>query len=100
MAGTATTAPVDPKAAAALKQSLMKLKTSVPGLDITKATNAMTKADTGVPLTPGDKNVTSAIAPQLANVMKNPQMASSLKMMIDKANQQEKAAAAKPPGTV
>ena len=99
-AGTAITAPVDPKATAALKQNLMKLKTSVPGLDITKATNAMTKADTGVPLTPGDKNVTSAIAPQLANVMKNPQMASSLKMMIDKANQQEKAAAAKPPGTV
>jgi hypothetical protein len=99
-AGAGQAAPVDPKATAALKQNLMKLKTSVPGLDITKATNAMTKADTGVPLTPGDKNVTSAIAPQLANVMKNPQMASSLKMMIDKANQQEKAAAAKPPGTV
>jgi len=100
MAGTATTAPVDPKAAAALKQSLMKLKTSVPGLDVTKAATAMTKADTGVPLTPGDKNTASVIAPQLANVMKNPQMASSLKMMIDKANQQEKAAAVKPPGTV
>jgi hypothetical protein len=99
-AGAGQAAPIDPKATAALKQNLMKLKTSVPGLDITKATNAMTKADTGVPLTPGDKNVTSAIAPQLANVMKNPQMASSLKMMIDKANQQEKAAAAKPPGTV
>ena len=99
-AQTAPAQPVDPKAAAALKQNLMKLKTSVPGLDITKATTAMTKADTGVPLTPGDKNITSVIAPQLANVMKNPQMASSLKMMIDKANQQEKAAAAKPPGTV
>jgi hypothetical protein len=29
------------------------------------------------------------MAPQLANVMKNPQMAGQLKMMIDKANQQE-----------
>lgn len=93
-------APVDPKDAAALKQSLMKLKTSVPGLDVTKATNTMAKADTGTQLNPMDQKVASTIAPQLANVMKNPQMASSLKMMIDKANQQEKAADAKPPGTV
>lgn len=102
--GTATTsgaaAPVNPKDAAALKQSLMKLKTSVPGLDVTKAVTTMAKADTGTQLNPADQKIASAIAPQLANVMKNPQMATSLKMMIDKADQQEKAAAAKPPGTV
>jgi hypothetical protein len=102
--GTATTsgaaAPVNPKDAAALKQSLMKLKTSVPGLDVTKAVTTMAKADTGTQLNPADQKIASAIAPQLANVMKNPQMATSLKMMIDKADQQEKAAAAKPPGTL
>lgn len=105
--GTATAAqpgqppaPVDPKDAAALKQSLAKLKTSVPGLDITKAATTMAKADTGTQLNPADKNIASAFAPDLANLMKNPQMASQLKMMIDKADQQEKAAAAKPAGTV
>ena len=105
--GAATTAqpgqppaPVDPKDAAALKQSLAKLKTSVPGLDITKAATTMAKADTGTQLNPADKNIASAFAPDLANLMKNPQMASQLKMMIDKADQQEKAAAAKPAGTV
>ena len=60
----------------------------------------MSKADTGTPLNPADQKVASSFAPELANVMKNPQMASSLKMMIDKANQQEKIAAAKPPGTI
>lgn len=81
--------PIDPAAAAALKTSLSKLKTSVPGLDITKATNTMAKADTGVKLSPGDQAVVSKMAPQLANVIKNPQMISQLKMMMDKANKQE-----------
>jgi hypothetical protein len=90
--------PVDPAAAAALKTSLSKLKTSVPGLDVTKASNTMAKADTGVKLSPGDQAVVSKMAPQLANVIKNPQMISQLKMMIDKANQQE-IAQAKQQGT-
>jgi hypothetical protein len=46
----------------------------------------MAKADVGAALTPGDQKVASTMAPQLANVMKNPQMAGQLKMMIDKAN--------------
>lgn len=90
--------PVDPATAAALKTSLSKLKTSVPGLDVTKASNTMAKADTGVKLSPGDQAVVSKMAPQLANVIKNPQMISQLKMMIDKANQQE-IAQAKQQGT-
>jgi hypothetical protein len=90
--------PVDPATAAALKTSLSKLKTSVPGLDVTKASNTMAKADTGVKLSPGDQAVVSKMAPQLANVIKNPHMISQLKMMIDKANQQE-IAQAKQQGT-
>ena len=97
---TGQPAPVDPKDAAALKQSLAKLKTSVPGLDITKATTTMAKADTGTKLNPGDQKIASTFAPELANVMKNPQMAGQLKMMIDKANQQEKATAAAKPNAV
>lgn len=87
--------PVDPAAAAAIKQSLSKLKTSVPGLDVTKATNTIAKADADVKLNPTDQATVSKMAPQLANVMKNPQMAGQLKMMIDKANQQELAQAKK-----
>lgn len=86
-------APVDPTAAAAIKQSLAKLKTSVPGLDITKATSTIAKADADVKLNPTDQATVSKMAPQLANVMKNPQMAGQLKMMIDKANQQDVAQA-------
>lgn len=80
---------VDPAAAAALKQSLGKLKTSVPGLDITKATTTMAKADTGTKLSPGDTQIISTMAPQLANVIKNPQMVGQLKTMMDKAGQQD-----------
>lgn len=86
---------VDPANAAAIKQSLSKLKTSMPGIDITKASTTMAKADTGTKLSPGDQAIVSKMAPQLANVIKNPQMVSQLKMMIDKADQQEKAQAKK-----
>ena len=81
--------PVNPQDAAALKQSLAKLKTSVPGLDVTKAATTMGKADTGTQLNPQDQKVVSTMAPQIANVMKNPQMAGQLKMMIDKAGKTE-----------
>lgn len=87
--GQAGKPPIDPAAAAALKTNLQKLKTAVPGIDVTKASNTMAKADTGVKLSPGDQAIVSKMAPQLANVIKNPQMISQLKMMIDKANQQE-----------
>jgi hypothetical protein len=88
---TAKSGAVNPADAAAIKQSLSKLKTSMPGLDITKASNTMAKADTGTKLSPGDQAIVSKMAPQLANVIKNPQMVSQLKMMIDKADQQDKA---------
>jgi len=84
---------VNPADAAAIKQSLSKLKTSMPGIDITKASTTMAKADTGTKLSPGDQAIVSKMAPQLANVIKNPQMVSQLKMMIDKADQQDKAQA-------
>ena len=82
-------APVDPAAAAAIKQSLSKLKTSVPNLDVTKASTTVAKADANAQLTPGDQAVISKMAPQLANVIKNPQMVGQLKSMIDKAGQQD-----------
>jgi hypothetical protein len=79
--------PVDPAAAAAIKQSLSKLKTSVPTLDVTKASTTVAKADANAQLSPGDQAVISKMAPQLANVIKNPQMVGQLKTMIDKAGQ-------------
>jgi hypothetical protein len=91
--------PVDPAAAAAMKTSLQKLKTAVPGLDITKASTTMAKADTNTQLNPADQAVVGKMAPQLANVVKNPQMAGQLKMMIDKANQQDAAATKKAAST-
>lgn len=91
--GQASKPPVDPATAAALKTNLQKLKTAVPGIDITKASNTMAKADTGVKLSPGDQAIVSKMAPQLANVIKDPKMIGQLKMMIDKANQQDLAQA-------
>lgn len=102
-------APVDPADAAALKKNLTNLKTVLPGLDVTKATTSMAKADTGTQLSPADQAVVGKIAPQIADVMKNPQMANQFKAMIDKAGKIDAAAdkvttptapgAAVPPGT-
>lgn len=102
-------APVDPADAAALKKNLTNLKTVLPGLDVTKATTSMAKADTGTQLSPADQAVVGKIAPQIADVMKNPQMANQFKAMIDKAGKIDAAAdkvttptapgAALPPGT-
>jgi hypothetical protein len=89
---------VDAAAAADMQKSLQKLKTSVPGLNIAKASTTLAKADTNTQLNPADQAVVGAMAPQLANVVKNPQMAGQLKMMIDKANQQDLAQAKKQQG--
>jgi hypothetical protein len=85
-------APIDPADAAALKKSLTNLKSVLPGLDVTKATNSMAKADSGTQLSPADQAVVGKIAPQIADVMKNPQMASQFKAMIDKAGKLDVAA--------
>jgi hypothetical protein len=89
-------APIDPKAAADLKKNLTNLKTVLPGLDVTKATNTMAKADTGVKLSPGDQAIVGKIAPELANVIKN--QPGPLKALIDKSGKID-AAAAKTAGT-
>ena len=49
----------------------------------------MAKADTGTKLSTGDTQIISTMAPQLANVIKNPQLAGQLKTMMDKAGQQD-----------
>jgi hypothetical protein len=93
-------APIDPKAAADLKKNLTNLKTVLPGLDVTKATTTMAKADTGVKLSPGDQAIVGKIAPELANVVKNQPI--QLKQLIDKSNKQDAvtaAASAKAAGT-
>jgi hypothetical protein len=104
-AAAGTTAPVkpgaataDPAAAAAIQKSLSTLKTSVPGLDVTKASTTLAKADTGTQLNPTDQAIVGAMAPQLANVVKNPAMAGQLKMMIDKAGKLDMAQAKKQQG--
>lgn len=83
---TPTIAPAD---AVALKKNLAALKTVVPGLDLTKASTSIAKADTGTTLNPTDQANIAKMAPQLANVIKNPQMAGQLKAMIDKAGKTE-----------
>lgn len=102
-APTTPTTPVkpgqpDPKAAAELKKGLTNLKTVLPGLDVTKATTSMAKADTGAQLSPADQAIVGKIAPQIADVIKNPQTATQLKTLLDKAGKVD-AAAAKAAGT-
>jgi len=96
----------DPKTAAELKKGLTNLKSVLPGLDVTKATTSMAKADTGTQLSPADQAIVGKIAPQIADVIKNPQMATQFKAMINKASQTDAAAnkaaapgAPVPPGT-
>lgn len=84
-----TTPTIAPADAAALKKNLATLKTVVPGLDLTKASTSIAKADTGTTLNPTDQATIAKMAPQLANVIKNPQMATQLKSMIDKAGKTE-----------
>ena len=86
---TQNTSPINPADAAGIKQSLAKLKTSVPNLDVTKAATTVAKADVGTTLTPQDQQVISQMAPQLANVIKNPAMAGKLKQVIDQSQQQD-----------
>ena len=97
-APTTPTTPVkpgqpDPKAAAELKKGLTNLKTVLPGLDVTKATTSMAKADTGAQLSPADQAIVGKIAPQIADVIKNPQTATQLKTLLDKAGKVDAAAA-------
>lgn len=96
-ATTPTTPPAkpgqpDPKTAAELKKGLTNLKTVLPGLDVTKATTSMAKADSGTQLSPADQAIVGKIAPQIADVIKNPQMATQFKAMINKASQTDAAA--------
>jgi len=89
----------DPKAAAELKKSLTNLKSVLPGLDVTKASTSMAKADSGTQLSPADQAVVGKIAPQIADVIKNPQMANQFKAMLDRAGKVDAAAAKKAAST-
>jgi hypothetical protein len=71
-----------------IKQGLQSLKQKVPGIDITKATSALTKVDTNQQTSPTDQAaVTNSLGGALADVAKNPQLASQLKNIMDKGQQ-------------
>jgi hypothetical protein len=71
-----------------IKQGLQSLKQKVPNIDITKATAALTKVDTNQQTTPTDQAaVTNSLGGALADVAKNPQLASQLKNVLDKGQQ-------------
>ena len=78
------------KQTAVLQKNLQNLKTTVPGLNINKATQALTKADGGTELNNQDEKTMAAVAPQIADIVKNPNLAGQFKQLIDKSAQQEK----------
>ena len=78
------------KQTAVLQKNLQNLKTKVPGLNINKATQALTKADGGTELNNQDEKTMAAVAPQIADIVKNPNLAGQFKQLIDKSAQQEK----------
>lgn len=78
------------KQTAVLQKNLQNLKTKVPGLNINKATQALNKADANQALDNQDEKTMGAVAPQIANIVKNPQLAGQFKQLIDKSEQQEK----------
>jgi hypothetical protein len=78
------------KQTAVLQKNLQNLKTKVPGLNINKATQALTNADGGTELNNQDEKTMAAVAPQIADIVKNPNLAGQFKQLIDKSAQQEK----------
>lgn len=89
-AGTGTAQQIDPKDKLELdrlKQSVQKLKPlSAKGLDIQKTTSALDKADSGQPLSPGEEDQISKLAPVLADLLKNPASSSSIATTAKQAN--------------
>lgn len=75
----------------AIKTNLQNLKTKVPNINVAKATDAMTKADTDQPLSNTDKDASAELAPAVADVVKDPQLAGQLKQLIDKGQQKDTA---------
>lgn len=79
--------------AADLKQtqkSLQDLKSKVPGINVAKATAALTKTDADQPLSNMEKDAGLELAPAVADLVKNPQLNTQFKQLIDKSQQMQK----------
>ena len=86
--GTSTTAQPNAQDAQAIKSNLQSLKSKVPGLDVNKATAALTTADANQPLDPQQNAALSkSLAGPLADVVKNPQLSGQLTQLINKGQQ-------------
>lgn len=71
-----------------IKQGLQSLKQKVPGIDVSKASNALTKTDTNQQVNPSDQAaVSNSLSSAVADVVKNPQLTSQLKSVLDKGQQ-------------
>jgi hypothetical protein len=71
-----------------IKTNLQSLKSKVPGLDVNKATAALTQADANLPLNAQQNAALSkSLAGPIANVAKNPQLAGQLTQLINKGQQ-------------
>lgn len=104
-ANPAVAAQTDKNAAQAttnIQKNLQSLKSKVPGLNIDKATAALSKADANAPLSTQDATAAAALADPVANLIKDPQLGQQLQQLINKGMQKDQAAAqlAKQQGTV
>jgi hypothetical protein len=85
--------PQDPnalkKATADMQKNLQTLKSVVPDLNVQKASQALSKADSDQSLTNQDQEAGMAMAPAIADIAKNPQLAGQLKQLIQKGQQQQ-----------
>jgi hypothetical protein len=85
--------PQDPnalkKATADMQKNLQSLKSVVPDLNVQKASQALSKADSDQSLTNQDQEAGMAMAPAIADIAKNPQLAGQLKQLIQKGQQQQ-----------
>jgi hypothetical protein len=85
--------PQDPnalkQATADMQKNLQSLKAVVPDLNVQKASQALSKADSDQSLTNQDQEAGMAMAPAIADIAKNPQLAGQLKQLIQKGQQQQ-----------
>jgi len=91
----APNAPPDMNSADAkkIKQSLQGLKNKIPGINVDKATQALTKTDADQKLATNDNAaIATGLAPALADIAKNPQLASKLKDLVSQGQKSDMAA--------
>jgi hypothetical protein len=79
-------------------KALQSIKSKMPGMDVKKTSTALTKADGEEPLSQIDKNAGMSLAPALADVIKNPQLAGQFKQLFDKSQQMKQIQAQKDQG--